>query len=203
MLHRDRQAAYLFPPRAIQKARPPTGPSLRLGIPGSLVNARRVACVRRLFPGVERVPCFLTRGSVLSKHLITLGGSTSFCSSTDKPPVLLIRHAKNGVGAISARPSSSASLGRERGSEESIRPPEAPDLERLAVRLGAAGNYAFRVEGTTLLAAFEDDGDAQRFAQVFRPTQITRESEWASKAWARIDDDTLRRKSRISSEARA
>ena len=67
------------------------------------------------------------------------------------------------------------------------------DLERLAVRLGAAGNYAFRVEGTTLLAAFEDDGDAERFAQVFRPTQITRESEWASKAWARMDDATLRR----------
>jgi hypothetical protein len=72
-------------------------------------------------------------------------------------------------------------------------PTEAPDLERLAVRLGAAGNYAFRVEGTTLLAAFEDDGDAERFAQVFRPTQITRESEWSSKAWARMDDATLRR----------
>ena len=72
-------------------------------------------------------------------------------------------------------------------------PTEAPDLERLAVRLGAAGNYAFRVEGTTLLAAFEDDGDAERFAQVFKPTQVTRESEWASKAWARMDDTTLRR----------
>jgi|SRR5687768_7750521 hypothetical protein len=72
-------------------------------------------------------------------------------------------------------------------------PPTAPDLERLAVRLGAAGNYAFTMEGTTLLAAFEDDGDAERFAQVFRPTQITRESEWASKAWARMDDATLRR----------
>jgi len=44
----------VFPPRTIQKARPPTGPSLRL------------------------VPCCTTRGSVLSKHLITLGGSTSF-----------------------------------------------------------------------------------------------------------------------------
>ena len=72
-------------------------------------------------------------------------------------------------------------------------PTEAPDLERLAVRLGPAGNYAFSVEGTTLLAAFEDDGDAERFAQVFRPTQITRESEWASKAWARMDGATLRR----------
>ena len=130
VLHRDCQAAYfelthtlsVFPPRAIQKARPPTGPSLRLGIPGSLVNAKRVAGVRRLFPGVGKVPCCTTRGSVLSKHLITLGGSTSFCSSTDKPPLRLIRHAENGVGAISARPSSSASPRRERGSEESIRP---------------------------------------------------------------------------------
>jgi hypothetical protein len=33
-------------------------------------------------------------------------------------------------------------------------PTEAPDLERLAVSLGAAGNYAFTMEGTTLLAAF-------------------------------------------------
>jgi hypothetical protein len=70
---------------------------------------------------------------------------------------------------------------------------EAQDLERLAVRLGAVGNYAFRVEGTTLLAAFENDGDAERFAQVFRPTHITRESEWASKASARMDAATLRR----------
>jgi len=72
-------------------------------------------------------------------------------------------------------------------------PTEAPDLERLAVRLGAAGNYAFKVEGTTLFAVFEDDGDAERFAQVLRPKQITRESEWASKAWARMDGATLRR----------
>ena len=75
----------------------------------------------------------------------------------------------------------------------SKRPAKKADLERLAVRLGTAGNYAFSVEGTTLLAAFEDDGDAERFAQVFRPTQITRESEWASKAWARMDGATLRR----------
>ena len=69
---------------------------------------------------------------------------------------------------------------------------EVPDLESLAVRLGAAGNYAFRVEGTTLFAAFEDDGDAERFALVFRPKQITREPEWTSKAWARMDGATLR-----------
>lgn len=72
-------------------------------------------------------------------------------------------------------------------------PTEASDLERLAVRLGAAGNYAFRVEGTTLFAAFENDGDAERFAQVFKPKQITREPEWASKASARMDAATLRR----------
>jgi hypothetical protein len=72
-------------------------------------------------------------------------------------------------------------------------PMEVPDLARLAVRLGAAGNYAFRVEGTTLFAAFEYDGDAERFAEVFRPTKIIREPEWASKAWARMDGATLRR----------
>jgi hypothetical protein len=72
-------------------------------------------------------------------------------------------------------------------------PIEAPDLERLAVRLGAAGNYAFKVEGTTLFAAFEDDGDAERFAQVFRPKRTTREPEWTSKASAQMDGATLRR----------
>ena len=44
-------------------------------------------------------------------------------------------------------------------------PTEAPDLERLALRLAVAGNYGSRVEGT-LLAVFEDD--AERLAQVFR-----------------------------------
>ena len=81
-------------------------------------------------------------------------------------------------------------------------PMEVPDLERLAVRLGAAGNHAFRVEGTTLFAAFEDDGDADRFAQVFRPKQITREPEWTSKAWARMDAATLRRIANIVRGAR-
>ena len=74
------------------------------------------------------------------------------------------------------------------------RPPaQKADLERLAVRLGAAGNYAFKVEGRTLYAAFEDDADAKRFAEVFRPEQSTRESEWASKAVARMDGATYRR----------
>ena len=41
-------------------------------------------------------------------------------------------------------------------------PAENADLERLAVRLGVAGNYTFKVEGTTVYAAFEDDADAKR-----------------------------------------
>ena len=72
-------------------------------------------------------------------------------------------------------------------------PIEKADFERLAVRLGAAGNYAFKVEGTTVYAAFEADADAERFAQVFRAGQITRESEWTSKALARMDGATYRR----------
>jgi hypothetical protein len=67
------------------------------------------------------------------------------------------------------------------------------DFERLAVRLGACGNYAIRTEGTTIYAAFEDDADAARFAAVLRPQQATRELEWASKALARIDDAAYRR----------
>jgi hypothetical protein len=62
----------------------------------------------------------------------------------------------------------------------SERPTEKADLERLAVRLGAAGNYAFKLEGTTVYAAFEDDVDAKRCAVVFRPEQSTGESEGAS-----------------------
>jgi hypothetical protein len=72
-------------------------------------------------------------------------------------------------------------------------PAEKADFERLAVRLGAAGNYGFKVEGTTVYAAFEADADAERFAKVFRAGQITRESEWASKALARMDGATYRR----------
>jgi len=79
---------------------------------------------------------------------------------------------------------------------------EKADLERLAVRLGAAGNYAFKVEGTTAYAAFEDDADAKRFAQVFKPQQITRESEWASKALARMDGLSYRRITRILKRVR-
>jgi hypothetical protein len=67
------------------------------------------------------------------------------------------------------------------------------DFERLAVKLGACGNYAIRTEGKTLYAAFEGDADAERFAAVLRPQQATRELEWASKALARIDDAAYRR----------
>ena len=70
---------------------------------------------------------------------------------------------------------------------------EEADFERLAARLGAAGNYAFKVEGTTVYAAFEADDDAKRFADLFRAGQITRESEWATKALARMDAATHRR----------
>ena len=67
------------------------------------------------------------------------------------------------------------------------------DLERLAVRLGATGNYAIKADGRTIYAAFEDNGDAERFAEVFRPERITREAEWASRAMARMDGATSRR----------
>ena len=81
-------------------------------------------------------------------------------------------------------------------------PAEKADLERLAVRLGAVGNYAFKVEGTTVYAGFEEDADAMRFAEVFKPNQISRESEWASKALARMDGATYRRIAGVPKRAR-
>jgi hypothetical protein len=75
-------------------------------------------------------------------------------------------------------------------------------LERLAVRLGPSGNYAIKTEGTTICAAFEDDADAARFAAVLRPKQTTRESEWASKAVARMDDAAYRRIAAILKKGR-
>ncbi len=71
------------------------------------------------------------------------------------------------------------------------------NLERLALSLGATGNYAFMVERRIVHAAFEDSADAERFAGVFGPEQITREPEWASKAQARMDDATYRRVTRL------
>ena len=79
---------------------------------------------------------------------------------------------------------------------------EEADFERLAVRLGAAGNYAFKMEGTTVYAAFEADDDAKRFAELFKAGQITRESEWATKALARMDGATYRRIAGISKTVR-
>jgi hypothetical protein len=67
------------------------------------------------------------------------------------------------------------------------------DFERLAKKLRASGNYAFKTEGATIHAAFEDDADAARFAAVLKPKQTTREPEWASKALASIDDAAYRR----------
>jgi hypothetical protein len=67
------------------------------------------------------------------------------------------------------------------------------EFERLAVRLGASGNYAIRVEGATIYAAFESDKDAKRFEALLRPQQATRELEWASKVLARVDETAYQR----------
>jgi hypothetical protein len=76
------------------------------------------------------------------------------------------------------------------------------DFERLAVRLGASGNYAFKAEGTNIHAAFENDADAARFAALLQIQQKTRELEWASKAWVRMDDAAYRRIAVILRKAR-
>jgi hypothetical protein len=55
-------------------------------------------------------------------------------------------------------------------------------FERLAIKLRASSNYAFKREGTIIYAFFENDVDAARFAAVLQPKQTTRESDWASKA---------------------
>ena len=70
---------------------------------------------------------------------------------------------------------------------------EKADFDRLISRLGAIGNYAVKKEGTAIHIAFEGDRDADRLAAVLRPTQTTRESEWASKSLASIDDAAHRR----------
>ena len=70
-------------------------------------------------------------------------------------------------------------------------------LERLALSLDTAGNYAFHTEGATIYAAFEENADAERFTKVFKPEQTTRDSEWASKTYARMDDVTYQRITRL------
>ena len=67
------------------------------------------------------------------------------------------------------------------------------DFDLLVARLGAIGNYAIKTEGTTTHIAFEHDADADRLAAVLRPKQTTRESEWASKSLATINNATRRR----------
>jgi hypothetical protein len=61
--------------------------------------------------------------------------------------------------------------------DESNRAMAKTHFERLAVTLGASGNYAFKVEGTTIYAAFEADR-AARFSALLRPSETTREAEW-------------------------
>ena len=71
------------------------------------------------------------------------------------------------------------------------------DFERLAVKLEASGNYAFKTEGDSIHVAFESEADASRFSGLFRPKQTTRELDWASKSLARMDRAISRRISTI------
>jgi hypothetical protein len=71
------------------------------------------------------------------------------------------------------------------------------DFERLAIKLEASGNYAFKTTGDTIYAAFESEADASRFSRLFRPKQTTRELDWASKSLARMDRAISRRISTI------
>ena len=77
------------------------------------------------------------------------------------------------------------------------------DLERLAVVLGASGNYAFTTRGAMIYAAFELDSDATRFTAILRPEQTTRDAEWASKNVARINAVSMRRISALLNKGRA
>jgi hypothetical protein len=67
------------------------------------------------------------------------------------------------------------------------------DLELLALTLGVSGNYAIKEEGPHIYVAFESDADAARLARVVRPSQSTRDWDWASKALARIDEAAYQR----------
>jgi hypothetical protein len=71
------------------------------------------------------------------------------------------------------------------------------DFERLAVKLEAAGNYAFKAEGDSIYAAFESEADASRFSVLFRAKQTTRELDWSSKSLAHLDRAISRRISTI------
>ena len=87
--------------------------------------------------------------------------------------------------------------------KERVKPSLAEaDLQRPAVTLRAAGNYAIRMEGTAIYVAFKDDADAERFAAVLRPMETSRDSEWASKALVRMDDAAYRRVATILNKGR-
>jgi hypothetical protein len=104
-----------------------------------------------------------------------------------------LRNAEHGLGRLPARPSPPHVL---IVSMEAKKPRHAlakADFDRLVSRLGAIGNYAIKKEGTTIHIAFEGDADANRLAAVLRPKQTTRESVWASKSLASIDDAAPRR----------
>jgi hypothetical protein len=88
-----------------------------------------------------------------------------------------LRNAKHELGGFSARPSPPHLLIVKHEQENPKRSVGKADFERLAVRLRACGNYAIRMEGAAIYAAFEDDADAERFSAVLRPTQSNRESE--------------------------
>jgi hypothetical protein len=66
------------------------------------------------------------------------------------------------------------------------------DFERLAVSLGAIGNYAINTQEAAIYIALEDDADADRLAAVLKPQHSTRETEWASKSVASLDTATRR-----------
>jgi len=60
-------------------------------------------------------------------------------------------------------------------------------LERLATTLGISGNYATKPDGAIVLAAFELDTDAGRYADVLSAKTTVTDPEWASKSVSRIN----------------
>jgi len=54
-------------------------------------------------------------------------------------------------------------------------------------------NGAVQYDEPGVFVAFEENADVERFTEVFRPDQTTRESEWATKTFARMDDATYQR----------
>jgi len=108
-----------------------------------------------------------------------------------------MRNAEHGLGGLPPRPSPPACVDRQQEGNKPRHALAKADFDRLVVRLGAVGNYAIKMEGTTTYIAFEEDADADRLAAVLRPKQTTRELQWASKSLASINDATHRRISAI------